>query len=266
MLKRILLAVAPETTTAILSARARAHSQRLVKEWGLSEINEKLIREVGDRVVDGPFRGLKLTPKTYAEHIGPYLFGTYEMELNPWWEEVFRHRFDQVINVGAKFGFYAVGLGQKLPRAQIIAFDPDWWARDAIREMGAGNEVPGITIRGFCSPRWLKKHLRNDALIISDCEGYEAVLFSADVPAFATATMIVELHEDASPGVSAEMVSRFSQSHFARRVRSRSETPPLALRPAGLTEDESRRTSSEIRPQQEWLFLQPRRAQMSQRS
>ena len=94
VIKRSLFAVAPQTATALISARARAHSHRLLKEWGIFEIDQRLIEELGCHVLSGPFRGLQLTRMAWEEHIGPHLLGTYEMELHPWWEQVFAKPFD----------------------------------------------------------------------------------------------------------------------------------------------------------------------------
>ena len=82
LLKRTLLAVLPEWTAQLLSARARAHSHRMVKEWGLTALTEKLLVALGPDVRSGPFQGMKLTPTTHLEHLGPFLLGTYEFELH----------------------------------------------------------------------------------------------------------------------------------------------------------------------------------------
>src|SRR5688572_28096723 len=77
-LKQALYAAAPKVATAIVSARSRAHSHRMVRQWGLRELNEKLVSNLGSRVLSGPFKGMVLSPMTLREHIGPYLLGTYE--------------------------------------------------------------------------------------------------------------------------------------------------------------------------------------------
>ncbi len=126
LIKRSVFAIAPQTATAISSARARAHSHNLLREWGLFELNQQLLGEVGCAVLSGPFSGLTLSPMTHREHVGPYLLGIYERELKPWWEELLTEPFAQVIDVGAKFGYYAVGLALCWPDAQVVAYDTDW--------------------------------------------------------------------------------------------------------------------------------------------
>jgi len=196
---------------------------------------------------------------TYEEHIGPYLLGTYEMELHPWWEQVRLRSFRQVIDVGAKFGYYAVGLAKQFPIAVVVAFDTDWWARKALREMIEANRVQNVTVRSSCTPKWLSKHLQPGALIVSDCEGYERDLFcTLGVPSLTSATLIIETHEQVSPGVRSDLINRFQQTHEIRSVDSRSVAllPNLPVR--SLKQDELRRVANEVRPPQTWLLLLPR--------
>lgn len=242
-----------------MSARARAFSHRLVKRWGLHDINERLIQEQGSSVMSGPFKGMILTPMTHVEHIGPFLLGTYETELHSWWEQVFARWFEQIIDVGAKFGYYAIGLAHRFPGATVVAFDTDWWARKALREMAAANRVGNLVIKGACTPQWLRENLAEHAFIISDCEGYEHDLFcSVEIPALSSATMIIEIHEHMVPGTRRDIRSRFAASHKIREVGSRSETPSVDLPIQSLAQEELRRASSEVRPPQTWLYLTPK--------
>src|SRR4051812_22639963 len=171
--KRALTAVAPGAAPALLSAGARAHSHRLIREWGLLDLNQKLLNRLGPMVQGGPFRGMTLSSMTHAEHLGPFLLGTYEAELHPWVEQVCQRRYAQVLDVGAKFGYYAVGLARRMPDTPVVAFDTDPWARRATREMTATNRTPEVVATGFCSPRWLDRHLAPNSFILTDCEGYE---------------------------------------------------------------------------------------------
>lgn len=259
ILKRRLLAVAPRLTTALMSARSRAHAQRLVKAWGLDRLNRRLMDEVGSSVVSGPFRGLRLTPMTWQEHIGPFLLGTYEMELHAWWETILGGPLPQVIDVGAQFGYYAVGIAMRCPQAAVVAFDTDRWARRAQREMAAANGVRNLSIHSGCTPEWLNRHVQPGALILSDCEGFEDELFSqVDLGAMARARAIIEVHEEVVPGVTARIESRFAPTHRIVRVASRIDTAlPAGVTIRSLDPEELRRVSSEVRSPQTWLLLSP---------
>lgn len=257
LLKKLAFAAAPSRTTALLSARARAHSHRLVEEWGLVALNRKLIRVFGDRVQTGPFTGMILTPMTHKEHLGPYLLGTYEMELHPWLESL-RGGYSQILDVGAKFGYYAVGLARRFPDSPVIAFDPDPWAQRALREMMAANGVASVAIVDLCTPGWLRANLRPNALIISDCEGYEGELFGEDVPALRSATLLIELHDMFVPGVGVAIRRRFEATHRCESLQSSTSRPAPPLDLGFLTESEKRSSYNEIRPEQEWLLLTPK--------
>lgn len=257
LLKRTLFAVAPRAATAVMSARARAHSHRLVREWGLVELNGKLIDRFGPAVQAGPFRGMTLTPACRAEHLGPFLLGTYEHELHPWLERVRGGRFAQVLDVGAKFGYYAVGLARWMPETPVVAFDTDWWARAATREMAAANRTPNVTAAGFCSPRWLDRHLLPGAFVFSDCEGYEGELFGrAASPALDSATLLIELHDALAPGVGDAVRRRFAATHRAEVVAG-SDPPAAGADLSFLTPDEARAAVREHRGPQEWILLTP---------
>ena len=135
LVKRLFYRCAPELATEFFSARSRAHSHRLLKQWGCLEVNRALYEHLGDVVQEGPFQGLRLTTLTRSEQWGPYLLGTYESELDSAWEAVFTGSYRQIIDIGAKFGYYAVGLAKRFPSTDVIAVDTDPWARRAVREM-----------------------------------------------------------------------------------------------------------------------------------
>lgn len=257
LVRRALTAVSPETTTAILSARARAHSHRLFREWGLISLNRKVINGLGSTVVAGPFRGLNLTPMTHAEHLSPYLLGSYEDELHPFIEHAVAGAFTQILDVGAKFGYYAVGLARRLPDTPVVAFDPDWWARAATREMACANGTQNVSVEGFCAPRWLDRNLVAGAFILSDCEGYEGELFArSSTPALASATLLIETHDDLVPGVSGMLQRRFSDTHDVTVVKSHSRN--VTRRELEfLTPEEAKAAIYEVRGEQEWLVLTP---------
>ena len=259
-LKAALFALAPRATTALLSARARAHSQRVAAGWGCGEVNRELFRRFGDAVLGGPFAGVVLTPMTMAEQqAGPVLLGVYESELDGAWDEVLGGSFPQILDVGAKFGYYAVGLARRYPAAKVVAFDTDPWARKATREVAQANGVANLEIRGYCDPAWLAGNLRDDALILSDCEGYESVLFGSPRPAtMDTATLIIETHESDSPGVVARLTEAFGPTHDVRLIGDeqpkREPTVPLDF----FTDEQRRLAAHEVRSPQNWLLALPR--------
>ena len=259
LLKRAGYFIAPKLTTAVQASRARAYSASLVKEWGLFDLNQKLIADVGHRVLAGPFTGMVLTQSAEQQHVGPYLLGTYELELHPWLEEALLRNYTQIIDIGSSFGYYAVGLARRFPQASVVTFDPDPWARRAVAEMAAANNASNVTIRGFCDARWLRENLRDGALIVSDCEGYERQLFFAEpVPSLSTATMIIELHDETPGELMALLRKKFEGTHVIDHRTSRSTTPRPELHVPSLTNEEFERVRQEVRGEQSWAYLRPR--------
>jgi hypothetical protein len=76
------------------------------------------------------------------------------------------------------------------------------------------------------------------------------------VPAFATCTFVIELHEAFVPGVTQRCRVMFAGTHSAQVVDTRSEMP-LTVRPPSFTADDMRRVSTEPRGPQQWLVLTP---------
>ena len=106
-LKRLAHSVSPRLAVAVSAARARRRSHRLLKEWGLWHLNQRLVAELGSRVLDGPFAGMTLSALSRAEHIGPYLLGTYEAELHETWSRLLQRDYSEFVDVG---GFDAGGM------------------------------------------------------------------------------------------------------------------------------------------------------------
>jgi hypothetical protein len=252
-------AAAPAAAASFFSARARAGSHRLIEEWGLDDLNERLVGALGLTIQGGPFAGTRLPRLAMREHLGPYLLGTYESELHEWFAAVRADRFRTILDVGAKFGYYAVGLACAFPAAHVIAFDTDPWARRAVREMARANDVESrLAVRGFCRPSDLEACRRGPALLISDCEGFEAELFTkASLDALRATTLIIEVHDELAPGVGTLIRDRFRATHSVEStVSSDARASPVDL--AFLPPSDAARALLELRPPQEWLFLRPR--------
>jgi hypothetical protein len=260
--RRCLRAVAPRAALTIEAARARAHSQRVIAGWGCGAVNDALIGRFGDRVLSGPFAGMALTPMTRQEQLGPYLLGTYEAELHPAWNRLLQGRYSQVIDVGAKFGYYAVGLALRFPETPVVAFDTDPWARRALREMIAENGVTNVNILKACDRGWLAANLRPGALILSDCEGYEGELFgSVTIPELVSATLVIETHETLAPGTIARLRTAIGATHDLEEILSDSSDRAVAVDLSFLDDRRRALATHEVRSEQLYLVGTPRRGQ-----
>lgn len=260
LLKQLLFSTAPVWATSFFSERARVHSHRVIESWGCARINESLFARFGDRVLSGPFRGLVLSPPTKVEQIGPFLLGIYESELHPAWDIVLRGHFGQIVDIGAKFGYYAIGLARCYPASRVIAFDTDRWAQQVMGKMARDNGVSNVEIRHYCSPKWLANNLAEGAFVLSDCEGFEGKLFcSVPIPNLHTATLIIESHDDLVPGVSGRLRERLAPTHHVMEITSGSDHRINPVDLGFLDEREQSLATKEVRGgKQVWLLGLPK--------
>ena len=257
-IRDLALRLVPGPATTVLSIRSRRLSHRLVRRWGLTGIDERIVDRLGLVVADGPFAGLRFPGAARREHLGPYLAGTYELELHPWLAELRAQDFVRIIDVGAKLGYYALGLARWFPRATVLAFDTDPWARRVTRAGARLNGLANVAVSGRLRPEDLEDLVRGVTLLISDCEGCEARLLGSALPASVADTwMIVETHEAQAPGVERLIGTRFSVTHdIAIRGRDARTAPPRLA--SFLGSDEALRAVTEARGEQRWMFLRPR--------
>lgn len=256
--KRLLYRYAPRLAVEYFSARSRAHAHRFLKKSGCWDVNEALFTHLGDVVQAGPFQGVRLTATTRSEQWGPFLLGTYESELDVAWSVVFAGTYRQIIDIGAKFGYYAVGLARRYPTAQVIAFDTDFWARRATREMAIANATPNVEVRGYCDVAWLPGHVLEPAFLFCDCEGFESQLFSESVVGrLRQSTLLIETHDCFVPNVTKTLQSIFAPTHRVHAFDSGRGTRTTDCDLRFLTEEQLPLATCEIRTDQQWLLCLP---------
>lgn len=253
----------PNLATVRRAARSRRGSHRDARRKGHTALNQRLIDVIGMRVASGPFTGLALTPMTLSEHVGPALLGIYEAELHAAIERLLRREYPQIIDVGAKWGYYAVGLSRRQPKAESIAFDVDPWARRATREVARANGTTSLRVLGFATPSWLDRHLKPGALVISDCEGFERALFPAmTTKAADRSTFVIEVHEAMAPGATEALLARFGATHAIERIPTQKQVSlpaDLRARLRDFSDEEIAVLSDELRgSDQEWMIAVPR--------
>lgn len=262
-IKRSIKRALPSPISASISAnRWWSFLGKACKNTGMHEVCVKLISKNGDVVRWGPFAGLRLPPKaTLASANSAALVGTYEMELHPWLQQLVPGKYERLLDIGAAEGYYAIGMALRTG-SRVDAFDPASVARRLCRSTANLNGVSHLVcIHSFCSRRTLLQLAGLRCFILSDCEGYEASLFSEDViSALTHSDLIIELHDGSAPsGTMRELlIKRFKPTHGIQIVRFRprdsSDFPDPALA-AMLGKDAIRVVREEGRSHdQEWLI------------
>jgi hypothetical protein len=242
----------------IVAIRERRLSHRLNKQWQVDSLSERLFKTFGTRVLSGPFAGLVLPEAVACEHVGPYLMGVYEHELHSTLAELPRQRFSQVVNVGAKFGYYGAGLA-KLLGAPVTAFDVDPWARQMTRETANRSGVGQlVSIESMCTREYLAE-LPDHSLVVIDCDGCEMHLMAPPLPAgLRRATIIVEVHEMFESGAGHKLKGWLGQTHDVREIGSSDDVVAAPVDLSAFNEHDRTMATKEIRPHQSWLVCTPK--------
>jgi hypothetical protein len=205
----VLRRAAWKVVPGVMADRAHRHQRALIEDWGLSALAERIVEAHGDRVLRGPFAGMRY-PSGRVGSI-PKRIGAYELELHGWFENALAASPARFVDIGSADGFYAVGVATR--GVPVQAFEMARSARAEARELAALNGVQ-LTILGRATVAALKRIDFARALVLSDCEGAEAELLTPGVVArMRTATVIVEVHESVRSGVGALLRERFAPTH-----------------------------------------------------
>ncbi len=188
----------------------------------LSSVTRAFVSWHGLTVSGGPFAGLRY-PDASATSLIPKLLGAYERELHGAIEQAVAAEPEQVVNVGAAEGYYAVGLARRCPAARVHAFEADPRACELLARVATANGV-ALEIHGAATIDALDRLPAARTLVVIDCEGCEATLLDPDrVPILRTATIIAELHDFAVPGDT--VTARFVATHEVTIVPTGPQPP-----------------------------------------
>jgi precorrin-6B methylase 2 len=175
-------------------------------------------------VAHGPFKGLGYpSAESAASALLPKLLGSYESELHSAIEELLKNGYDTIVDIGCAEGYYAVGFAMRKPNAEVFAYDLNPHAQHACAEMAKLNDVAGrVHISGMCDQAVLRSSpLGERSLILSDCEGYEATLFTREIAEFLLKhDLIIETHDAVDMETSAKVRAAFEGTHHVCSIWS----------------------------------------------
>jgi hypothetical protein len=224
----------------------------------------RLVTAIGERVMAGPFKGMRFGPFGGDKGFLMRLLGTYEREIYPAIERIVGENPDVVVVAGAGEGYFAVGLARRLPRARLVTFEISKWAQYLLTRHARANGAV-LDQRKWCSAPALQDALQSATrpAVLCDIEGGEReVLDPSAVPALGKAVVIVELHPMFVPGIEETIISRFSDTHDIEKMQleqRKIEDAPAEARSL-LSDVELLRAIDEfpLRGTGDWLFLTPK--------
>lgn len=258
-LKSLAFRIFPQSAQRLQAAARRRHICRVERRIGISRVHNAFVSRYGTDVLAGPFQGMKYVRRSTGSTIIPKLLGSYEMELDPWLQEICARDYRVVVDIGCAEGYYAIGLARRLLSASIYAFDIDPLARRLCNEMACLNGVASrVNVRGECTSQLLDQILVPGSLIVSDCEGAEEALLDPDrVPSLKETDIIIELHDHLLPGETQRLVDRFASTHTIA-LATQQERTAVEFRILDFLSPTDRDLAlSEMRScRQKWAFMQ----------
>lgn len=262
--KATLRYVAPSLTGRWLAQRAERHGERFMASTGVGKLAEDFSARYGNSVRLGEFAGMRLLDRSVGSAFLPKLVGSYEAELHPCLRRAATQAWDAVIDVGCAEGYYAVGLAMLFKQCpKVLAFDLTPTAQHLCKELARLNGVDGkVSVHGACdSKRLIEIANGKRCFVISDCEGFESELFTAEtLEALRKSELVIELHERESPGCTTALSKLFQATHSVESVPAIPRSPDDYADLMIFTDPHARQLAvNEFRSQQQhWLVAVPK--------
>jgi predicted O-methyltransferase YrrM len=259
------------TVRALVPAGAKRVHADLLHRWrwrrsAMARITRAFVAHHGLTVQDGPFAGM-VYPRFAVERgelVVAQLLGSYEREIAPFIERAIDRRFEQYVDIGASDGYYAVGFARSVPSSTVYAYELNPFPARVCTRLAEANAAEGsLRLFGECGVADLQALPRRRSFVLCDTEGAEAVLMDPDaVPLLRSASLVVELHAFAVPGVEDLIAGRFAATHDIEIVRTEAryigEYPALMEVP-GVTYIDRALGVAEFRPYpMAWAVMEPR--------
>lgn len=198
------------------------HNYRHMKEF--DSFSEQTAQAVSPQavVLDGPFKGVRYPSlQATGSSLLPKILGVYESELHDSIHSLVGP-YELILDIGCAEGYFAVGLAMMHPQATIHAYDIDEAAARMTRDMARLNGVSDrLIVHGGASWKDLDLCTGKRSLVVSDCEGYERLLFCGqNISSLSTSDLIIELHPAVWDDVTDFLLTLFSQTHDCTLVTS----------------------------------------------
>jgi hypothetical protein len=240
-----------------MAERAAKHQRYICDEAGLPRLADEFVAVHGDRVLHGPFAGLRYWRG--GDAAVAKLLGAYEHEISPWFTQALADSPPLFLDLGAADGYYAVGVKVASPQTQVVAFEISATARQELVDLATLNGVT-IDIRRRASPRTIRSLPLRGALLLCDIEGGEADVLPPLASALAQTVLIVELHEHARPDVTDLLTRSFAPTHTIEIVQVGERRPASFPELAMLDPDRRAAAVNERRYEtMAWARFTPRR-------
>jgi hypothetical protein len=215
-----------------------------------------------NKVLSGPFAGMKYITRSTGSVVLPKLVGTYEDELNGIWEEAKQNKYDAFVDVGAAEGYFATGVSKYVfnNEVPVIAFELTTRGQKQIKELAALNDINTITIKGICTKDALKETLdKKRCLILMDVEGAEFDLLDHTSIDYNNCDILVEVHPMQHDNLESILVQRFNSSHSINVIEPKKKELPSNIDFPEIVYKNKEYLMNEFRGKQSWLWMKTKK-------
>lgn len=174
-------------------------------------------------ILNGIFFGMKYPPMFKERTYYSKILGSYEMELHPVLSGLKGNNYQIIIDIGCADGYYAVGLALMFPKAKVYAYDIDNTVLELCKEVCRINNVENrVMLRNRIEKNDLFQFSNTiRGLLICDCEGYESLLFDANVAQhLSNFDLIIETHDYKDLEISTILKKVFAETHETSFIQS----------------------------------------------
>ncbi len=213
---------------------ARAEFVQNYIDTVLKDFTSKLFTKT---VPYGIFKDTKITSyQDLQAGIAQKVLGIYEFEIAPYFSDLLsNNKYDYFIDIGAAEGLYAMVFDRAINAsghpASIYAFEQDYCTRALLRKRIEDNNATNVKILDEFSVATLNKiDLEKRGFILSDCEGFEAEIFTdANLSKFVKCDLIIETHDNFAPNATQKVIDVLSKTHNVTRVDQQALSDGLDL-------------------------------------
>jgi hypothetical protein len=254
-------------TAALVALRREAHMQRYFRRIGLAALEERLAAAAGQRVLQGPFKGMLYGRTSSGSVWAPKALGCYEEELHAVVEEVVSLAPARIIDLGCAEGYYAGGFAFRLPQTEILAADLNPVARHRTSRLARINAAGGkLSTTGRVDRNQLQDFADGCSGVVvvwCDIEGGEYSLMDpSEITALRRAFIVIEDHSGMIGRRRDELIGRLQKFHDIQIVvqteRSLSSIGGLPGADSFNSEELGLLCCEHRPPWQSWVVARPR--------
>tara|TARA_B100000965_G_scaffold400415_1_gene422265 strand:+ start:543 stop:1319 length:777 start_codon:yes stop_codon:yes gene_type:complete len=231
-------------------------------------IGKKIHKIFSGKVVDGPYKGVKIFPKEHwSNDLGSKILGLYEKQVQENIKNLcLKNQINTLINFGAAEGYHLIGLikNKIIKKGFGIEIDKDTITtlKKNIRLNHLNNKIKIISDSNLnFINKYLNKKELSKTLFLIDIEGDEYNLINSEnIKLIKSSFLLIEMHPFFKISkLKKNKLKNILKKNFKVEIIKNSARNPFVEKIENLSDDERWLVVSEGRPNEmEWLLCYPK--------